>query len=349
MLDYRNQLERKLQRSNAELRRAGIGLDITRLHPMDHPWRYRVTAGISLGHAAGFRRHGSQSIVGLTDCPIAHPLIGDVAAHINRQLEAGALPNFRGDMVVEVRVLEAGSAESLHLAIVPSPGSQHASIDQVLPLAKSLARLPAVAGIVYRHRQELPQLIFGEPYGTTVIEGRRFAVSAATFLQTNTRMLPALLRSMSEAHRSVSGEVVVDVYGGVGLFGLFRAHDGARVIEIELDPVGIEAAQLSAQWQNLDSVEFRAGTAETVMGRIEHADTVIVDPPRSGLTPKVVDAIGRLRPHRILYVSCLARSLARDIVDLARFGYRPGCVEAFDFYPQTYHVELFSPLELVDG
>ncbi len=119
------------------------------------------------------------------------------------------------------------------------------------------------------------------------------------------------------------------------------------MIEIEIDPVAIEAAELSAKWQNLDNVRFHAGTAESIMSGIEIADTVIVDPPRSGLTPKVVEAIGRLRPQRILYVSCLARSLARDIVDLSRFGYRASRVDAFDFYPQTYHVELFSKLELI--
>ncbi len=101
MLDYRSQLERKRQRVDAEFRSAGVGFELSEMFPMEDPWRYRVTAGLSLGYQAGFRRHGSQTIVRLDDCPISHPLIGHLAAHLNQAIEDGRLPNFRGDMVVE--------------------------------------------------------------------------------------------------------------------------------------------------------------------------------------------------------------------------------------------------------
>ena len=159
-------------------------------------------------------------------------------------------------------------------------------------------------------------------------------------------MLPLLLDAVCDSAEPSQQHTIVDVYGGIGLFGLLLAPNVRMVVEIEIDPVGVEAAQRSAGMQSLDNVEFLVGTAESILTDIPRADTVVVDPPRSGLTPKVIDAIGRLKPERILYVSCFARSLARDVVSFAEFGYRADRVQGFDFYPQTYHVELFTALRL---
>jgi 23S rRNA (uracil1939-C5)-methyltransferase len=349
MLEYASQLARKRERVDRELSAAGIGLSLDTLHSMPDPWRYRGTAGLSLGRNVGFRRHGTQSIVAMQDCLISHPLIGQLAAHLNEAVEAERIPNYFGQMGVEARVVDRADGSGLHVAIVPSPGSRDASIDAVLPLAKEMSRLPWIVGIVHRHRQELPELLFGEPFGVQSILGREFAVSGATFAQTNRSMLPGLLEAVLETSSASEEHVVVDVYGGIGLFGLLLAPRVRRVVEIEIDPVGVEAARRSAAMQSLDNVDFLVGTAESTMSAILKADTVIVDPPRAGLTPKVTAAIGKLRPQRILYVSCFARSLARDVVSFAEFGYRADRIRGFDFYPQTYHVELFTALHLPVG
>ena len=346
MMEYGSQLARKREWVDRELTAAGLDLQLDTLHSMLEPWRYRGTAGLSLGRNVGFRRHGTQSIVAMQDCLISHSLIGQLAGHLNEAVESERIPNYFGQVGVEARLVDRGDESGLHLAIMPSPGSRHASIDAVLPLAKEMSRLPCIVGIVYRHRQEPPELLFGEPFGLQKIQGRDFAVSGATFAQTNGNVLPVLLDAVCETASVSENQVVVDVYGGIGLFGLLLAPKVRRVVEIEIDPVAVEAARRSAAIQSLDNVEFMVGTAESIMSGIPHADTVIVDPPRAGLTPKVVAAIGALRPRRILYVSCFARSLARDVVSLHEFGYKADCVRGFDFYPQTYHVELFTALHL---
>lgn len=346
MLDYRSQVERKIRQVETEIDRGGLSIPVTQMHTMTEPWRYRTTAGISLGKHAGFRRHGTQSIVGLDDCPISHPLIGKLASHLNQAIQAGETPNFLGKMAVEVRVAGDPDEPLLHICIVPSPGSPHASVDAVMPLARSLARLSHLSGILYRYRQDQPQLIYGDPFATTLVMGKPFALSSATFFQTNTTLLPEIVDSLLQASNAGSESKVIDMYGGVGIFGLLLAPTVKEVVEIEVDPVAIEACKLSCSLQGLSNVRFLRATAETVMEGIGAADTVIVDPPRSGLTPRVIEVLGRIRPSRILYISCLARSLVRDIVSLSEYGYQSQGIEAFDFYPQTYHVELFTTLHL---
>lgn len=344
MLSYASQLDRKLASIRSAFADAGLKVSVSCLGGMENAWRYRRTASLSLGRQVGFRRHGTQSIVGIEDCPISHPSIGQLASFLNRCVEGERLPNFRGEVALEVRVVEAQGREFLHTAIVPSPGSRHASPELVQPLTECLTESNLVTGVMYRHRQNPPQLLYGEPYGTVKVMDHPFAVSAATFFQTNLRVLPDLLAAVVDAASATASHTVVDVYGGVGLFGLLLAPSVDRVIEIEIDAVSIEAARLSASWQGLRNIDFLCGTAEGIMASVERADTVIVDPPRAGLTPKVVEAFGRLRPARILYVSCLAKSLVRDILSFREYGYTCGPVQAFDFYPQTYHVELFTLL-----
>ena len=346
MLAYESQRERKRRRAEAAFADHGFEIVVPPPRSSPEPWRYRATAGISLGHAAGFRRRGSQSIVTMRDCPISDPLIGELAATLNQAIGSGAIPNFLGEVAVEARLVERNGGTGLHTCIVPSPGSRHASLEAVLPLALHLTNLDSVVGVMYRHRQQLPELMFGERFGWITITAKLFAVSAATFFQTNLALLPELLSVVLGAAPTNGVETVVDIYGGVGLFGLCLAPGVGRVIEIEVDPVGIEAAHLSCRQQGLHNVDFMTGTAETLLADIEHADIVVVDPPRSGLTPKVVDAICRLRPPVLLYVSCLASSMARDAAIFKSHGYALGRLEAFDFYPQTYHLELFGALML---
>lgn len=346
MLAYASQVDRKVRRARQAFESEGLTLEFSGCRTMDEPWRYRETAGLSLGQAAGFRRRASRSIVAVHDCPISHPLIGRLSAWLNRRVNEGSSPNFRGEVSVEVRVTGDADGQGIHVCVTPSPGSAFATVEAIMPLARILAGFDRVSGVLYRHRQDPPRLLFGDPLGWRRILGREFALSGATFFQTNLRLLPELLRSFTDLAAPTGGETVVDVYGGVGLFGLWLAPSVTRVIEVELDPVGTEAARHSADRQGIHNVDFVTGTAESVLSSVKAAETVIVDPPRSGLTPKVVQAIGELRPRSILYVSCLAASMARDVAAFARLGYRLGPIEAFDFYPQTYHLELLGRLDL---
>jgi 23S rRNA (uracil1939-C5)-methyltransferase len=137
------------------------------------------------------------------------------------------------------------------------------------------------------------------------------------------------------------GEVAADIYGGVGLFGLFMAVAGARVTSIEIDPRAVAAARLTAAAWGLDAqqIEFVAAPAEEAVANLPRLDLALVDPPRTGLDQHTLGALLDRAVPRLLYVSCSPISYARDAGQLTRAGYRIERYELFDFYPQTVHVE----------
>jgi tRNA/tmRNA/rRNA uracil-C5-methylase (TrmA/RlmC/RlmD family) len=155
MVDIQSQLSRKLENVKTQFTDAGVAVDIRGVQTETDPWRYRMTAGLSVGRQAGFRRRGTQSIVAVTDCLISHPLIGRMASVLNEAIESEGIPNYHGDVSLEVRVVDREEDAGLHTCIVPSPGSRHASIDAILPLARLIAGLETTVGVLYRHNQDL--------------------------------------------------------------------------------------------------------------------------------------------------------------------------------------------------
>jgi 23S rRNA (uracil1939-C5)-methyltransferase len=147
---------------------------------------------------------------------------------------------------------------------------------------------------------------------------------------------------MREEARLRPGLRVADLYGGVGVFGLFLGAEAAQVTIVETDALAVEAARRTASEWGLTNVRFQLCRAGDALAGEDRYDVVIVDPPRAGLDLEVLNALSKARPPRLLYVSCLAESLARDLKILGGAGYVADKLELFDFYPQTYHVELLA-------
>jgi tRNA/tmRNA/rRNA uracil-C5-methylase (TrmA/RlmC/RlmD family) len=180
------------------------------------------------------------------------------------------------------------------------------------------------------------------------VAGRPVYLHAGSFFQTNLQLLPELIGRLQQASAPLEGKRVADVYGGVGIFGLFLAEHASEVIVVESDPLAEEACRRTAAAWQLDNVRFLAQEAESALAGATSLDVVIVDPPRTGLSEKVIEALIELQPVTILYVSCLAQSLARDLRILTAEGYGIEHLEVFDFYPHTYHVEILAVLRKLD-
>ena len=186
-------------------------------------------------------------------------------------------------------------------------------------------------------------VLSGDPFGRTTVAGRAVYLHAGSFFQTNVELLPQLIgRLQTEAEPE--GKRIADVYGGVGVFGLFLAEGASNVLVVESDPLAEEACRRTAAEWGLDNVHFRAEEAEVALRDESGFDVVVVDPPRTGLSEAVIEALIELQPETILYISCLAQSLARDLRVLTAEGYSIDHLEVFDFYPQTYHVEILTVL-----
>ncbi len=193
--------------------------------------------------------------------------------------------------------------------------------------------------------QEEPDLPYAS--GQTAFEeeilGRRYRVSAAAFFQVNTPQAERLIAVVRAALDPRGDEVLLDLYCGVGTFGLALAPLVRRVIGLEESAAALKDARYNAR--DLHNVEFVAGRAEEVLPALaEPAELVVVDPPRAGCRPDALAALLRLAPRKLVYVSCDAFTLARDLRVLLDGGFTLHSVQPVDMFPQTAHVETVSLL-----
>lgn len=183
-----------------------------------------------------------------------------------------------------------------------------------------------------------------------------FAISPRAFFQPHPLAAERLIR---EVHRRLPDRcrTVLDLYCGTGTLALTIAPSAKRVLGVELVPEAIAGARENAARNGLDHCRFIAGDVEVELARLKveepelfaEVDAVLLDPPRSGLTPKAMEHLTSVRPPRIIYVSCKPESLGRDLRRLIEAGYRvDGEATPVDLFPHSHHVETVVSL-VADG
>lgn len=183
----------------------------------------------------------------------------------------------------------------------------------------------------------------GLPYVEEEMEGLHFRVGPKSFYQTNSRQAHELYTVVRDLAALTGNELVYDLYTGTGTIAQFVASKARKVIGIEYVDDAIRDARLNAKVNGLDNTEFFAGDMKDVLTTdfiAQHGrpDVIIVDPPRAGMHPDVVNVILEAAPQRIVYVSCNPATQARDIA-LLDASYRVAAVQPVDMFPHTQHVE----------
>ena len=186
-------------------------------------------------------------------------------------------------------------------------------------------------------------LMSGQAYYKERLLNRIFRVSSPSFFQVNTTQTEAMIRKVLEALELCEDQTVIDAYAGVGTFSVLLAESVGKVIAIEESEAAVKDAAINTL--GIDNIEFRLGKTEEVIYSLETGpDAVVLDPSRIGCHPVVLEALIKVRPARIVYVSCDPESLARDIAILVKGTYRVNNVEPIDMFPQTHHVECIATL-----
>ena len=177
------------------------------------------------------------------------------------------------------------------------------------------------------------------------LKGRVFRVGSPSFFQVNTLQAERMVDIVLEKLNPRGDELLVDAYSGVGTFAILLASMVGKVVGIEESSSAIKDARANAE--GVEGVEFAQGKAEEMMASMEQRpDFVILDPPRTGCNPKVLEALVRLAPRKVVYLSCDPATLARDVKLLCQGPFHLEEVQPVDLFPQTHHVECIASLAL---
>ncbi len=194
-------------------------------------------------------------------------------------------------------------------------------------------------------------LVTGEQHYEEEVRGSRFRVTASSFFQVNTGQLSRAVDEVRDLLQLDGSEVMVDAYCGVGVFAVLVSPYVKRMVGIEESASAIEDANLNLS--DVTNVEFIEGKTEHVLAEWSDADRVdvlLLDPPRVGCHPDVLESVKKLKPEKVLMVSCEPAAMARDLDLLCEGGmYRLKTLRPVDMFPQTRHVETISLLVLQES
>ncbi len=187
------------------------------------------------------------------------------------------------------------------------------------------------------------RILQGDPWIEEEINGFRYRIHPNSFFQTNSLMAAKLQDTVSEFCGDLKNKTLLDLYCGSGFFGINLARSAKQVVGIELDPFGIANAEFNAELNKINNIEFFVSAAEKFDWSKWKPEVVIVDPPRAGLHPKVINVLMEEKPKRIVYVSCNYEHLAEELKKFLEV-YKIEDIRALDLFPHTPHVEVVVSL-----
>ena len=187
---------------------------------------------------------------------------------------------------------------------------------------------------------EKVNILYGRDYITEELLDLKFKISPFSFFQTNSRGAESLYSIVRDFMGNGDNKVVFDLYCGTGTIGQIAAHNAKKVIGLELIEEAVEAAKENAKLNGLDNCEFIAGdVAETIKKVKVKPDIIILDPPRSGVSPKALDYVIKFNAKEIIYVSCNPKTMVDNLETLLAAGYKVEKSKVKDMFPNTPHAE----------
>lgn len=368
ILPYERQLTEKETQVHDALSRIGHFEDppVAPVLAADDPWRYRNKVEYSFGEnedgelVLGFHRAGRwNEIEDVTDDVLASERVDAVRERVKEWCHAEGLSSYdRRDGTGFLRnlvVREGRRTGELQARIVTSPGDFRArELAAALPDADGVLWTRA-AGVAETTRDGETELLAG---AETIEEelrifgaALRFRISPEAFLQVHTEQAERLYAIAAELAGLHGSERVFDLYSGIGTIALCLGLRAREVLGIEsIEPAVADAIE-NARRNEVENVSFFAGDVRTALRPlVEQAgkpDVVVVDPPRAGLSQKIVRRVLETGARRIVYVSCNPTTLAPNARQIADAGYRLAAVRPVDMFPQTPHIECVALLERV--
>lgn len=296
--------------------------------PLQTHYRNHVQFHLTPEGKPGYHRSDHAGIIPIRECYLPEPTLNELWPRLS----------FEPGQEIERVALRCGVDEDIQIILESSDITPPDFLIEDLPI--SAVHL-GPAG---------PFVLAGSNTIFFQVLDKIFQVSAGSFFQVNTTMAGFMVKHLLDVIPQFQPlgpqTTLLDVYSGVGLFSAFFADKVGRIIAIESSPSAAEdyVVNLDAY----DSIELYEATAEAVLPSLDvKPDIVLVDPPRSGIDRRALDALVQLNPPLIVYISCDPATLARDVKRLLTAGYQLAQATPFDMFPQTYHIETVALLSRV--
>ena len=326
--------------------------------PDQYGYRNKMEFTVALGPVIGLHQADRYDVVlDIERCWLQSDTMNRLLDELRREARARALSVYdqaSGEGLLRFVSLREGrrTGEAMVNIVATTP-----DIEPLGALAERLAaRVPATASVVLNVNAKKASvavgteehLLLGRDHIRESLGGLAFQVSANSFFQTNTAQAERLFAVVEEACALEGGETVLDLYSGTGAISLLLARRCRRVYGVEVAEAAVADAVRNARENGIENCTFLSGEVRHVLPTLMRdgvsAEVVVADPPRAGFHPKALLALAALAPARLVYVSCNPATLARDLGDLVRQGYRLEWVQPVDMFPQTPHIEAVARL-----
>ena len=361
VLRYERQLEVKQAQVDDALRRLGKldGFELEPIVAAEQRWRYRNKLEYSFGTdddgalVCGFHAPGRwDRIVGMEDSLLASERGNDVRNRIAawcRDEGLSAYDRRTSDGFLRNLVVREGRRTGqIQARLVTGPGDFRVD---------DLATASGADSFLWTTTDQLgettqggeTEIVAGSAYLEEELSGLRFRISPEAFFQTNTEMAEQLYAVAGEYAALEGRERLFDLFCGIGTVGLTLSARAAQLYGLEIVPEAVADAIENARLNEIEHTQFYAGDVRLALRElVEKAgkpDVLVVDPPRAGLSKKIVRRVIETAPRRIVYISCNPTTLAPNAAQLTEAGYELRRVRPVDMFPQTPHIECVALLE----
>ncbi|WP_196247001.1 23S rRNA (uracil(1939)-C(5))-methyltransferase RlmD [Clostridium novyi] len=330
---------------------------------MKNPYRYRNKVQLPVGEEngeikVGFYAPRSHDIIDMDICHIQDEVGDTVVSLVKQWMKTYNIKPYNEEKntgIVRHIMVRRGFNTNEVMIVVVTRTNELPHKEELVELI--LKKIDGITSIVQNINSKKTNVIlglenitlYGKDYISDYIGEFKFNISPLSFFQVNPIQTEVLYNKALEYAALTGNEVVFDAYCGTGTISLFLSKNAKKVYGVEIVDAAIENAKINAKENNVDNAEFIVGKSEEVIPNLINqgikADVVVVDPPRKGCDKALLDAIGNMKPDRIVYVSCDPGTLARDLAILGELGYETKEVQPVDMFPQTGHVECVVKLD----
>jgi len=364
-LEYQSQLELKTRLVQECIKNNGMdALLVLPCIGMKNPYHYRNKIQMVMSEKgkkvmAGFYEENTHRIVNVDDCPIQDEIANQIIRTCKELMAKHKIPPFDENkemgLIRHIMIKRSDVSKQILVILV--------TVQEIFPgrnnFVKDLRKAhPEITSIVQNVNDRRTSAVLGDfervIYGPGTIEdemhGKKFIISPKTFYQVNAKQTDILYTKAIEFAKPKAEDLVIDAYAGVGTIGIILSDLVKQVYAVEINPVSVKNAIQNARMNHVRNVQFFTDDATSFINNSANEgvipDLLVVDPPRAGLDQEFIDAVHRIKPKKIVYISCDPHTLSRDLAKFIGFGYELKRVQPVDMFCQTFHVESVVLLSL---